>query len=193
MVLDFQIYSCRVSKAWSQDIQKQFNANGVTRINKNVYQMMDGPNLILKWKAKGKGKFEVIETKSMPEARNKSQMVEAGWGATKVLSPGNSKDSQLWVSDGTDTLKQIDPSSWKIKSFLKVVQPNGQGLQGINALEAIMSSAHTKNLGIKHYVFATVLNSNNIYMIDLRTGHVAKHWDLSELHQHQLKHVQLKL
>ena len=119
-------------------------------------------------------------------------IIEAGWGATRQMHAGNSKDSRIWVSDGTNILKSIDPRNWTIVQQLQVFLQSGEPLNGINGLESIMTSAHSQNVGIKHYIFATVSHSNNIFMIDMRNGEVVKDWDLTDLHDHQLKHVKIK-
>ena len=87
----------------------------------------------------------------------------------------------LWVSDGTYTLKSVDPVGWKHINK-HIITNKGNTLNYINELEIIQESE--KNKGISNYVFANTFGTKSIFMIDLRTSKVVKEWDMKLLVKH---------
>ena len=110
----------------------------------------------------------------------KNNRIMAGWGIANQIK--SDKTNVLWVSDGSHTLKSVDPVAWK-HIAKHIITNNGRTLDNINELEIINESE--KNKGISNYVFANAFYSNSIFMIDLRTNKVVKEWDMKQLVKHQ--------
>ncbi len=85
-----------------------------------------------------------------------------GWGLT-------SDGKRLIFSDGTDTLRFLDPNSYKVRDTLHVTD-GGKPLHLLNELECV-----------KGTLYANVWRSNRIARISLSTGAVQSWIDLTSL------------
>jgi len=88
-----------------------------------------------------------------------------GWGLT-------SDESSLIMSDGTSTLKFIDPTDFSIKRRLSVTE-NGIPLMNLNELEYVNGS-----------IFANVYLTDRLVQINPANGRVIGYLDLSSLRSH---------
>lgn len=86
-----------------------------------------------------------------------------GWALTAT-------PTQLILSDGTSTLRFLDPATFRLRRTLKVTA-NGQPVANLNELEYVDGE-----------ILANVWLTDRIARIDPRTGHVVGWIDLSALH-----------
>ena len=87
----------------------------------------------------------------------------------------------LYASDGTNHIYVLEKDTLKTLSYIAVFNSKGNPINGLNKLEAITHSELVKN-----YIFATQVDNNFIFLIDLRTGIVASTWDMQELVNNQI-------
>lgn len=85
-----------------------------------------------------------------------------GWGMT-------TDGENLIMSDGTNSLTYIDPSSFQVVKRINVNDENG-AVQMLNELEYI-----------KGYIYANVYTTNNLVKIDPSSGNVVGKLDLTSL------------
>jgi glutamine cyclotransferase len=86
-----------------------------------------------------------------------------GWGLTH--------DSRhLIMSDGTSTLRFLDPETYRPVRSLRVVTPDGRPVEHLNELEYIQGE-----------IFANIWNTSTIARISARTGKVVGWVDLSDV------------
>ncbi len=86
-----------------------------------------------------------------------------GWGLTH-------NGRHLIVSDGTATLRFLDPETFKVVDTLLVTTATGRPVRFLNELEYVQGE-----------VYANILNSNRIARISPRTGKVAGWIDLESV------------
>ena len=84
-----------------------------------------------------------------------------GWGLTHDAT-------QLIMSDGTSTLRFLDPKTFRVNRRLKVVDANGRPVEKLNELEYIHGE-----------IYANVWETDDIVRISPRTGKVLGQIDLS--------------
>lgn len=84
-----------------------------------------------------------------------------GWGLTHDAA-------QLIMSDGTSTLRFLDPKTFRVIRRLKVTDANGHPLERLNELEYIRGE-----------IYANVWETDDIVRISPRTGKVLGRIDLS--------------
>ena len=105
-----------------------------------------------------------------------------GWGlAAQQQTDGT---YLLWASDSSPVMKAFDPEKWEHNRKLRITYEDGSSVKLINELEIIPESEKLPS-GISNYCFANAFYSNRIFMIDLRTGIVAKWWNVQLLIDHQ--------
>lgn len=85
-----------------------------------------------------------------------------GWGLTH-------DQRRLIMSDGTSTLRFLDPETWKENGRLSVTE-GGQPVARLNELEVVRGE-----------IFANVWQTDHLVMIDPRSGHVTGRVDLRGL------------
>jgi glutamine cyclotransferase len=88
-----------------------------------------------------------------------------GWGMTR-------NDRNLLMSDGTSTIRVLDPATLKQVGAINVTM-QGQPIDQINELE-----------WIKGQIYANIWQTNRIARIDPKTGHVTAWIDMSGLLSH---------
>lgn len=81
--------------------------------------------------------------------------------------------SLLYATDGTSTITEIDPESWKAVRTVDATL-NGGTIRGLNELEIINTNSTTRR-----YLFCNQFQTNYLYLIDLKDGKCVKYWDLS--------------
>lgn len=84
-----------------------------------------------------------------------------GWGLTHDAT-------QLIMSDGTSTLRFLDPKTFRVIRRLKVVDANGHPVEKLNELEYVRGE-----------IYANVWETDDIVRISPRTGKVLGRLDLS--------------
>lgn len=84
-----------------------------------------------------------------------------GWGLTHDAT-------QLIMSDGTSTLRFLDPKTFRVIRRLKVVDANGRPVEKLNELEYVRGE-----------IYANVWETDEIVRISPRTGKVLGRIDLS--------------
>ena len=85
-----------------------------------------------------------------------------GWGLTKV-------DTHLVMSDGTPTIRLLDPKTFAVTSRVQVHDENGP-VSALNELEMV-----------KGTLFANVWGTDRVAMIDLASGRITGWLDLTGL------------
>lgn len=134
----------------SVDISSEFFAEGITIFNGKIYQ--------LTWTTH---KGFVYDLKSFQRIGEFSIESE-GWGLTH-------DDHFLIQSDGSNTLRFLDPNSFKLVKSVSV-EDNGAPVLELNELEFI-----------KGEIYANIWKSDRIARIDPATGRVVAWIDLSGL------------
>jgi glutamine cyclotransferase len=84
-----------------------------------------------------------------------------GWGLTH-------DETQLIMSDGTSTLRFLDPKTFRVTRRLKVVDANGRPVEKLNELEYVHGE-----------VYANVWETDDIVRISPHTGKILGRIDLS--------------
>lgn len=95
-----------------------------------------------------------------------------GWGLT-------TDGKQLVMSDGSDSLRFLDPSTFRVERVVHV-KSNGQPIQRLNELELIDGD-----------VFANVYESNWIVRIDPANGNVREMLDFSDLYEKRASYAEV--
>ncbi|MDT5155843.1 MAG: glutaminyl-peptide cyclotransferase [Acidobacteriota bacterium] len=134
----------------SIDVPKFYFAEGMTLFAGKIYQ--------LTWKG---AKGFVYDPETFQKTGEFSYTGE-GWGLT------HDADS-LILSDGSEQIRFIDPSTYKVKRTISVLD-HGRPLQEINELEYV-----------KGEIYANVWHQNRVARIDPQTGHINGWIDLSGL------------
>lgn len=88
-----------------------------------------------------------------------------GWGLTR-------DDKSLILSDGTSTLRFLDPETFRVTRRLDVIDEHGRPVQNLNELEFIHGE-----------IFANIWQEDRIARISPRTGRVLGWVDMSGLRQ----------
>jgi glutamine cyclotransferase len=83
-----------------------------------------------------------------------------GWGLTH-------DSSQLMLSDGTSTLRFLDPRSLRVRHRLKVTDQSGRAIDNLNELEYIRGE-----------IYANIWQTDNIVRISPQTGKILGRVDL---------------
>ena len=121
MVFKYDFDTCSFIKTFSEDLEKKYFAEGITRIGDKIYQLTWREKRIIVWKIKGKynNKLEHEISKTFPRFNR----LLSGWGAANQKLPDGK--NLLWASDGSDVLKGIDVAEWKHSQELKLKHSNG--------------------------------------------------------------------
>jgi len=139
-------------------------------------------------------RLEQIAVKEMPAE------IKEGWGlaAGRCIGPEYGPDCRhLYASDGSSQITVFDPITWTHVRTIQVSDSRnprwgsyGSALNHINELEIVEPSEDYALPGIENYIFAHAFHSDNLSMIDLRTGQVTRSWNLRKLIRSQQKHVE---
>jgi glutaminyl-peptide cyclotransferase len=86
-----------------------------------------------------------------------------GWGLTH-------DDKQLILSDGTPTLRFLDPDTFQVKRRLRVADEDGRPVENLNELEYIHGQ-----------IYANIWQTDEIVRISPQTGKVLSHINLAEI------------
>lgn len=130
---------------------------GLTLWNERIYA--------LSWREKRGFIFDQKTLKKLGEFSYAGE----GWGLTH-------SDNALIMSDGTDTLRFIDPNSLTIERALNISE-NSLPIENLNELEWIPARAeHPARL------LANIWQSDDIVVIDIVKGQVTARIDLSKLY-----------
>lgn len=132
------------------DVPPAFFAEGLADWSNRLYQ--------LTWK---QGRCFVYDATRLTLLQEHTYDGE-GWGLTQ-------NGQQLIMSDGTDTLRFMDPDTFTVQKTLKVTR-NGRPQGGLNELEYV----HGR-------ILANVWQRDWVVAIDPATGHVLQAYDLSPL------------
>ncbi len=138
----------------SKPLDGKYFGEGATRVGSDVFQLTWREGAVLKWSPTGQ--------KKEPEIRETLPWSGEGWGLTKG-------QGVLWVSDGTDELKAVDPKTFKVKKTIKVTL-SGKPMDRLNELEMVNGK-----------IFANVWMTSTVVRIDPNTGVVDGLMDLSSL------------
>ena len=133
-----------------RDLPPPFFGEGITIFRGKLYQ--------LTWKS-GKG---FIYDAATLAPRGTFAFYGEGWGLTH-------DSGSLIMSDGTNTLRFLDPTSFAVRRTLQV-SDNGQPVQKLNELEWVEGE-----------IYANVWQSDQIARIDPASGRVLGWLELSEL------------
>jgi glutaminyl-peptide cyclotransferase len=132
------------------DVAQQYFAEGATIFRGKVFQ--------LTWKA-GKG---FIYDPATFEKTGEFAYTGEGWGLTH-------DDHSLIMSDGSSSLRFINPDTFTVEQSIKVTA-NGQPVERLNELEFVDGE-----------IFANVWETDKIVRIDPRSGRVVGSIDLTGL------------
>ena len=134
-------------------IDDNFFGEGITVFNNQIYQ--------LTWL---NGRCLVYDLKTLKLIKEFTYSGE-GWGITN-------NDSLLIISDGTDNLRFISPTDFRLIKNLKVTY-NGKTLGNINELELVGD-----------ILYANIYFRDIIVMIDIKSGKVIGEIDIKPLRKH---------
>ncbi len=115
---------------------------GITIFNNKIYQLTWQSNLVYVYDVNNIQKL--VQTFNWPYE---------GWGITH-------DSSSLIVSDGSDKIYFVDPSNFKVKNVISILNDKGSVTQ-LNELEYING-----------FIFANIYTTNTIIKIDPESGHV---------------------
>ena len=147
-----------IDKKIELDREKYFG-EGITFLNGRLYQ--------LTYQAR-KGFF--YDSRSFEKLGEFVFPSKEGWGMT-------TDGSSLIMSDGTDTITYLDPTSFKVVKIIRVTNENGPVIN-LNELEFI-----------KGFIYANVFRTTTIVKIDPKTGMVVGKLDFSSLgNETKIKH-----
>jgi glutamine cyclotransferase len=104
-IFKYDFNTCMFYETFNTSIGSQFFGEGLTRIGDTVYQLTLHEKRIMTWNLKGKKQFKL--QKQMSKTYPQFNKIKEGWGLASQQKADRSH--VLWVSDGTDTLKSIDP------------------------------------------------------------------------------------
>ncbi len=135
-----------------QEVSQKWFAEGLARIDQRLYQ--------LTWKA-GIG---IIYRLPFLKAVGQFKYSGEGWGLAF-------NDQHLVMSDGTDTLRFLDPRTFAVVRTLKV-QANGRSVDQLNELEVV-----------EGVLFANIWGASRIARIDLKSGQVTGWLELEGLYK----------
>ena len=105
--------------------------------------------------------------KSTFELKGRFRYTGEGWGLTH-------NDEHLIMSDGTATLRFLDPETFRPVRLLRVITPDGKPVGQLNELEFINGE-----------IFANIWNTSTIARVSARTGRVVGWIDLSQVRPRQ--------
>ncbi len=134
-------------------LERQYFAEGVTRIGEDIFQLTWREGWILRWN---------FTTKSGFSLKSKSSWSGEAWGLTKG-------SGSLWISDGTSVLYEIDQKNFKTKRSLKVTLA-GEEFDKLNELEFVSGK-----------ILANVFMSATVVVINPSNGVIESMIDLSSL------------
>lgn len=97
------------------------------------------------------------------EPRGRFRYAGEGWGLTH-------DNTHLIMSDGTSTLRFLDPSTYRVARSVRVLTPEGQPVDQLNELEYIDGE-----------IFANIWNTSTIVRISAATGRVVGWIDLRNI------------
>ncbi len=135
--------------------QKQFG-EGVTKSGDHVWQLTWKDGIAYKRDAQT---LAVVDTASYEGE---------GWGLCSF-------DDVLVMSDGTETLKLLDPATFALKDQMSITLDFANSSAALNELECV-TTADGKRL-----VYANVFMTTDIYVIDVNNGTVSQRIDASNV------------
>lgn len=109
----------------------------------------------------------LIFDKETFELRGRFRYAGEGWGLTH-------DDKHLIMSDGTETLRFLDPESYRLIRSIRVLTPDGRPVDQLNELEYINGE-----------ILANIWNTSTIARISARTGRIVGWIDLSNVRPQQ--------
>jgi glutamine cyclotransferase len=133
------------------DVDSQYFAEGLTEYKSKLYQ--------LTWQAQ-KG---FVYDRATFERKSTFTYTGEGWGLAN-------NDTSLILSDGTDKIRFLDPTTFKVQRTITVTSSGNQPLDELNELEYIDGE-----------IYANVWQTDTIARIDPQTGKVLAWIDLSGL------------
>ena len=93
--------------------------------------------------------------------------MKQGWGLSHDDLHG-----KLYISDGTDSIKIVDPRTMETTNRIRVRDEQGdEPILNLNELEVVDDK----------WIFANQFTENMVYQIRISTGRVVRSWDLSAL------------
>ena len=93
--------------------------------------------------------------------------MKQGWGLSHDELHG-----KLYISDGTDSIKIVDPRTMETTNRIRVRDEQGdEPILNLNELEVVDDK----------WIFANQFTENSVYQIRISTGRVVRSWDLSAL------------
>lgn len=129
---------------------------GVTVFGNTIVQLTWRKGLLITWDAKS------FQQTGSVEYRRIDRTLREGWGITH-------DGAHLIISDGSDTLRFVDPKTWRVKRRLRV-KDGFRGVRQLNELEFVNGE-----------ILANVWYQDRIARIDPQSGKVKAWLDLSHL------------
>ena len=106
-------------------------------------------------------------TEAEPEILDLPSSMKQGWGLSHDDLHG-----KLYISDGTDSIKIVDPRTMETTNRIRVRDEHGdEPILNLNELEVVDDK----------WIFANQFTENMVYQIRISTGRVVRSWDLSAL------------
>lgn len=132
----------------------KYFGEGATKFGSDIFQLTWREGAILKWGVSPKS--------GEPEVKQTFPWTGEGWGVTNGRGV-------LWLSDGTDQLKAVNPKNMKVTKTLKVTL-SGKSMDRLNELEMIDGK-----------IFANIWMTSTVVRINPKSGVIDGLMDLSEL------------
>jgi len=133
-----------------ESIGIQYFGEGITLLNDKIY--------MLTWQSEKGFIFDKNSLKKIGEFSYKGE----GWGIA-------SDDSMLYMSDGSNIIKLLDPTNFQVTNMITVTY-NGSPLNMLNELEIVGDS-----------IYANIYTYDAIAIIDKNSGNVLQVLDAGEL------------
>lgn len=143
-------------------LDKELFGEGLTVTSDAVWQLTWRSGVAFK---RDKDTLEIIDTVDYEGE---------GWGLAY-----DDQEDVIWMSDGTSVLEQRDPNTFEVIDTIDVTY-NDQLVEEINELEFANG-----------YIYANVWYTNEIIVIDPKTGIVAYKYDLTEVLEENLTDQEL--
>lgn len=130
-IYKFDFEDCSFEETFKEMNEKQYFAEGLTRVGDKLLQFTWREKRIVVWKIEpGMNKLTHEINKTFPRFNK----IVQGWGAAAQKV---GEQTLVWVSDSTSVLKAFDPKTWKHHSELPLFFANGTAIQFMNEMEII--------------------------------------------------------
>ncbi|CDW89637.1 UNKNOWN [Stylonychia lemnae] len=143
------------------NMEKNHFGEGITILNQDKY-------LAMTWKDRvfymmDRQTLKILSTEAIPNE------IKEGWGAT-------SNGTYVFITDGSEFIHFVDPSSLQVLKSLKVVSQKGTPIRNLNELEYFKDKTNGKD-----FIWTNIFLQDSIAKIDLETGMIIKRVNLKVL------------